>query len=202
MIIRTLTVLQLACTSLSAFAAGPFYPNWGGTTATCLDAQLPENTPEDYMVSQGLMREDVEQCCDDYYWYSKEGCLAAAGVTSDETDANDGTKQYYVDYTNGRYVREKATGEGMGIPPSIQINRLTLIIRPAQVHAGLPGNSVRRRYLRGYSRFRQHRSVRNRGRMLHQEVTLHGPISLRVKERGRPRWDVQAVSRRQKWNLR
>ena len=104
MITRTLTVLQL-CTSLSAAAAGSFYPNWGGATVACLDATLPENVPEDYMLSQGLMRENLEQCCEDYYWYNSEGCLAAAGVISD--DKNDGTKQYYVDYGNGRCVRER-----------------------------------------------------------------------------------------------
>ena len=101
MIIRTLTVLQLACASLSAYAAGPFYPNWGGTTATCLDAALPENVPEAYMITQDLTRDTVEQCCDDYYWYNAQGCLAAAGVISTSTD--DGTKKYYVDYRNGRY---------------------------------------------------------------------------------------------------
>ena len=118
--ILIILVITIAITTTTVVTAQSttklYYPNWSGGTNNCLldcsDDVDPSSSNEnctprpEYMdTSNNLMKGTLKECCNSYYWWDLNVCLASQeeeesgdGLVNDGGEG--GTQVWYADYTN------------------------------------------------------------------------------------------------------
>ena len=81
------------CMGDSATLPIGFYPNWGKAEIKCLESS--EKMPDYIITNPSYMYSDIESCCDRYYSWSFNECIAGSGGSS--TLAS-GTSNWYVNH--------------------------------------------------------------------------------------------------------
>eukprot|EP01082_Thalassiosira_pseudonana_P001948 g2096.t1 g2096 contig11:711293-713012(+) len=83
-------------TSTAANTATLYYPDWEGSDHVCVnDGEAPDYITQAASV---FMFEDLEDCCEKYYWWNLAECLGSA--------ANAGSNKYYADYSQSKCVKD------------------------------------------------------------------------------------------------
>eukprot|EP01082_Thalassiosira_pseudonana_P005220 g4797.t1 g4797 contig17:57986-65940(-) len=73
-----------------------YYPNWEGSDHVCVnDGEAPAYITQ---AASAFMFEDLEDCCEKYYWWNMAECLGSA--------ANAGSNKYYADYSQSKCVKD------------------------------------------------------------------------------------------------
>eukprot|EP00970_Alexandrium_tamarense_P010655 scaffold2189_cov204-Alexandrium_tamarense.AAC.1 len=73
-----------------------YYPNWEGSDHVCVnDGEAPDYITQ---AASTFMFEDLEDCCEKYYWWNMAECLGSA--------ANAGSNKYYADYRLSKCVKD------------------------------------------------------------------------------------------------
>ena len=90
--------------SSSAVTTGKYYPDWSGDNEGCLVDNSTNPAPEYMHASQAWFSDDLEECCDTYYSYSKAECLGSSAVSSEK---------YYVNWDTFKCVKDCPVGSGV-----------------------------------------------------------------------------------------
>eukprot|EP01082_Thalassiosira_pseudonana_P004230 g3727.t1 g3727 contig13:15864-17481(+) len=73
-----------------------YYPNWEGSDHVCVnDGEAPDYITQ---AASTFMFEDLEDCCEKYYWWNMAECLGSV--------ANAGSHKYYADYRLNKCVKD------------------------------------------------------------------------------------------------
>ena len=89
--------------SSSTVATGKYYPDWSGNSEGCLIDNSTTPAPEYMHASQGWFTNDLEKCCDTYYFYNKAGCMGSSAV---------GSEKYFVNWDTFKCVKDCPVGSG------------------------------------------------------------------------------------------
>lgn len=89
--------------SSSTVATGKYYPDWSGDSEGCLIDNSTTPAPEYMHASQGWFTNDLEKCCDTYYFYNKAGCMGSSAV---------GSEKYFVNWDTFKCVKDCPVGSG------------------------------------------------------------------------------------------